>query len=351
MTQAMLTRHRYDEARVWCVIRELRCPDDPEPLLQHAWCLEETWTTLLLQHGSLDGARTLVPTMQRWQEVDVIERASAIQAALRSHIRRAMQITKCLPTASYAGLAASLCRMGDADAAREIGREGVRQGSWTSELQRPAHFVRGLLPQQAWHDAACFELCAALEQAAPEIKEELARYIAEGQPLADVGVRTGEACLVERGSWRERPLFTAGRMLHECREKFPETIRVLAESCGDATGLAMCGGGEVAFRFLSPGTRLRPHCSITNVRLTCVLGVDVPLGAVPGISVGGEPPRAWGEGRCLVFDDSFEHYEELDEMADSDLAALVLHFWHPAFEHKNDPDWKVKALTGVPSAA
>merc|ERR1719189_1020654 len=103
-------------------------------------------------------------------------------------------------------------------------------------------------------------------------------------------------------------------MDHEVCGKFQETLRVVTERCADASGLAFCGGGEVAFRVLSPGTRLKPHCCLTNVRLTCQLGVIVPLGAEPGISVGGEL-RAWAEGRCLVFDDSFEHYEELDDLA------------------------------------
>jgi len=353
MAQAMLTRQRFDEARLWCVVRNLRLPSEADPLLMHAWCLEEMWTSLLESSGPdvRPGARVRVPTSQGWELVDVLEHAAGLQAALRAHIRRAMELTRDLPGPTYGGLAASLARSGDLEAAREVGRLGVRLGRWTTEFQRPAHFVRGLLPSQAWHDAAAFELCGALEQAAPDIKTELERYLAEGHTLPSVGVRSTEALQVERGSWRELPLFAKGRMDHEVCSKFPETLRVLTESCADATGLAFCGGGEVAFRFLTAGTRLRPHCSLTNVRLTCQLGVCVPLGADPGVSVGGEPPRPWLEGRCSVFDDSFEHFEELDEMAEGDLAVLTLHFWHPAFEHKNDPDWKVKSLQGDASVA
>jgi len=132
--------------------------------------------------------------------------------------------------------------------------------------------------------------------------------------------------------------------------QFPETVKMLTERCADSTGLAFCGGGEVAFRVLSPGTRLRPHCGPTNLRLTCCLGVSVPLGAEPGITVGDEAPKPWIEGSCLVFDDSHEHYEELDEMAEGDCVVLLLHFWHPAFEHKNDPEWKGKSLQLLESA-
>jgi len=346
MAQAMLARRRFDEARTWCVIQHLQLPEDPEPLLMHAWCLDEQWTQLL--QGSSPGGRVRVPTLKGWKEVAVTEHAEGLQRLLREHLRRALELGRGrggAPTASYAGLAASLERSGDVEAARAIGREGVELGLWKSEWQRPAHFVPHLLPRQAWHDASASEVCSVLEQAAPSIKQEFERYMAAaGLALVDVGVRSSEAMLVERGAWQELPLFADGRMDHEVCSSFQETVRALTERCADATGLAFCGGGEVAFRRLSPGTRLKPHCCVTNVRLTCQLGVSVPLGAEPGVFVGGEAPRVWQEGRCLLFDDSFEHCEELDEMAEGDCVVLTVHFWHPAFEYKNDPNWKVKAL-------
>lgn len=229
-------------------------------------------------------------------------------------------------------------------AAQKVAREGVKHGVWVNEWQRPAHYVRNLLPQQTWHDTASLEVCGALEQVFPSIKEEFQRYMAGSPNLSEVGIRSGEACLVGTGSWKELPLFNAGRMDHEICSRFPETVRMLTERCADTTGLAFCGGGEVAFRILGPGTKLKPHSGPTNARLTCQLGISVPLGAEPGITVGDEPARPWIEGKCVVFDDSFQHSEELDEMAEGECVVLTVHFWHPSFQHKNDPEWKVKGL-------
>jgi len=275
--------------------------------------------------------------------------ANTIQSSLREHLRKIIDICKgsrsILPVVSHAlaGLAASLEKSGQIEEAREIGVEGSRIGFWSESLQRPSHVCRSLLPGQPWHDAEVMEVCVALEQVAQSIKDEFQRYISSGKArLVDVGARSGEALLVEQGSWKELALFKNGHLDHEVCMQFPETVRMLTERCADATGLAFCGGGEIAFRILSPGTKLKRHCGPTNARLTCLFGVSVPLGAEPGVSVGREAPRPWVDGRCIVFDDSFEHSEELDDMAEGDCVTLFLHFWHPAFAHKNDPEWKQK---------
>ena len=43
----------------------------------------------------------------------------------------------------------------------------------------------------------------------------------------------------------------------------------------------------------------------SNTRLTCHLGIEIPPGDVT-ITCGGEK-RKWEQGKCVVFDDSFEH--------------------------------------------
>merc|ERR1711963_856910 len=120
--------------------------------------------------------------------------------------------------------------------------------------------------------------------------------------------------------------------------------------CKDAVGLALCGGGDVIFSVLTPGTRLRPHCGPSNARLTCHLGIRVPCTLEQGcrIRVAADAPRGWQEGRCIVFDDSFEH-EVFFAEADSaqpypgERVVLLANFWHPDFELKNDPEWRQRS--------
>merc|ERR1711990_425986 len=80
------------------------------------------------------------------------------------------------------------------------------------------------------------------------------------------------------------------------------------------------------FSRLTPGTHLRPHCGPTNTHLTCHLGLKVPAGCE--IRCGTEK-RIWKEGKCLIFDDSFEH--EVWHQGDSVRLVLLIRFWHPEF--------------------
>jgi aspartyl/asparaginyl beta-hydroxylase (cupin superfamily) len=66
------------------------------------------------------------------------------------------------------------------------------------------------------------------------------------------------------------------------------------------------------------------HCGPTNARLRLHLGLVVPDGC--SIRVGDEV-RSWVEGRCLLFDDSFEH--EVWNDADEERLVLIVDVWHP----------------------
>ena len=80
--------------------------------------------------------------------------------------------------------------------------------------------------------------------------------------------------------------------------------------------------GKVSISVLNPGTQVRPHFGPTNARVRLHLGIDVPEGA--GIKVGSRIERyilnfvylhkamkkhvgSWAEGRCIAFDDAFQH--------------------------------------------
>jgi aspartate beta-hydroxylase len=83
------------------------------------------------------------------------------------------------------------------------------------------------------------------------------------------------------------------------------------------------------FSVLKPHTRIQAHFGSVNGRLIVHLPLIVPpdCGA---LRVAGEE-RGWTEGRCLVFDDSFEH----EAWNDSDQTRIVLIFdtWNPDLSH------------------
>jgi aspartate beta-hydroxylase len=78
------------------------------------------------------------------------------------------------------------------------------------------------------------------------------------------------------------------------------------------------------FSVLEPGARIPPHRDSGNQLLTCHLGLIIPPHC--GLRVGGET-RLWAEGKCLIFDTSYEH--EAWNSSDETRIVLLIDFWHP----------------------
>ncbi|MGH9958040.1 MAG: aspartyl/asparaginyl beta-hydroxylase domain-containing protein [Pyrinomonadaceae bacterium] len=185
----------------------------------------------------------------------------------------------------------------------------LQEPRYTHPLQRPRHYFPGLTAKP-WHDRTEFTWVALLEDAHEVIEEELAhiqsRLLPQPQGLAD------------SGRWNIYYFYSLGRKVEENCLRCPETARVIDSLSGlSSTGLAY-------FSVLTPGTHIKPHCGPTNTRLRCHLGLDVP--PTCQIRVGSET-RSWEKGKCLIFDDSFEH--EVRNSADETRTVLVLDFWHP----------------------
>lgn len=163
---------------------------------------------------------------------------------------------------------------------------------------------------QPWHDPENFAWARQLERAHAEIKSELAaiRYHVRPQPEG----------LADSGDWNVYYFYYLGRKVEENCARCPRTTRII-DSVPTLTST-----GLVYFSVLTPATHITPHCGPINTRLRCHLGVDVPSGC--RIRVGSET-RAWEEGKCLIFDDSFEH--EVWHSGNSNRTVLVLDVWHP----------------------
>ncbi len=81
---------------------------------------------------------------------------------------------------------------------------------------------------------------------------------------------------------------------------------------------------EVLFSILTPGSHILKHHGVTNTRLVTHLPLIIPEDCA--ISVGGVD-HAWREGRCVTFDDTFEH--EAWNKSDKVRAVMILDSWHP----------------------
>lgn len=85
--------------------------------------------------------------------------------------------------------------------------------------------------------------------------------------------------------------------------------------------------GDVKFSKLTPRSHIPPHCGPSNSRIRLHLGIQADDASV--LRVGNET-RRWEVGKCLIFDDSYEH--EVWNKGESDRIVLILDFWHPEMD-------------------
>ncbi|HET7930434.1 MAG TPA: aspartyl/asparaginyl beta-hydroxylase domain-containing protein [Rhodanobacteraceae bacterium] len=112
-----------------------------------------------------------------------------------------------------------------------------------------------------------------------------------------------------------------GEIFEQNARRCPRTTEVLA-------GLPLVKirehAPEVLFSILTPGSHILKHHGVTNTRLVTHLPLIIPEDCA--ISVGGVE-HAWQEGRCVTFDDTFEH--EAWNRSDKLRAVMILDAWHP----------------------
>lgn len=178
--------------------------------------------------------------------------------------------------------------------------------------QQPNFYIPGLAARPFW-DASQLACGSRLEAACDTIRRELLdlrrHQVFGAEPEAD---------LVTAGTWAQFDLYVNGTKLEANCALCPQTTQVL-ESLEEAKGSDL-----MIFSANVPGTHVKPHCGPHNARLRCHLGLIVPAGC--SLRVGAEI-RSWEEGRCTIFDDSFEH--EVWNRSEGTRVVLLVDVWHP----------------------
>ncbi len=169
------------------------------------------------------------------------------------------------------------------------------------------------LPSQPWYDPQSFPLVTYLESHYPAIRDEIlaldpARFHRESERIK----RSGE--------WDVVFLYERGLRHDEVCEACPVTTRGI-----EAYPTIRTIAGLIYVSRMRGSTHIRPHRGPTNLRVRCHLGIRVPDGDC-AIRVG-EQTRQWQEGKCLVFDDYFEH--EAWNATGEDRLVLIVDLWHP----------------------
>jgi ornithine lipid ester-linked acyl 2-hydroxylase len=167
----------------------------------------------------------------------------------------------------------------------------------------------------AVQDPAAFPFLRGLETAFDAVLAELRTLPAAAFAPSPDSLTTVADGYDERG-WLWYGLFGDDSSFAAHRARCPATTR----ACGRVPDLRNAG-----FSRLLPGTRLWPHRGELTGVLRCHLALEVPPGDV-GLRIDGDVQR-WRAGRCLVFDDTFEH--EAWNRADAPRTVLLVTFARP----------------------
>jgi aspartyl/asparaginyl beta-hydroxylase (cupin superfamily) len=196
--------------------------------------------------------------------------------------------------------------------------------------QRPKFFYVPGLRTQPYFERALFPWHAELEKHTDVIRGELRGVLADPQGVEPFLGTNDTRLLKEQkllagthgeAQWNAFFFHRHGEVFEQNARRCPRTTQIL-----DSLPLVHIRehAPEVLFSTLTAGSHILPHHGITNTRLVTHLPLIVPEACA--IRVGGVD-HAWEEGRCVTFDDTFEH--EAWNRSDKVRVVMILDSWHP----------------------
>lgn len=195
--------------------------------------------------------------------------------------------------------------------------------------QRPKFLYFPGVPSQPYYPRERFPWLAELEAATATIREELRAVLSQPQVLesflhTDSPQATAELLRssgTQSAAWDAYFFHRHGERYDEHAAACPRTAALL-----DTLPLAWVRehSPETLYSVLRPGTHILPHRGVTNTRLVTHLPLVVPADCA--LRVGGEI-HEWQAGRCVTFDDTFEH--EAWNRSGETRVVLILDCWNP----------------------
>jgi aspartate beta-hydroxylase len=207
---------------------------------------------------------------------------------------------------------------------------GERQASYPDPRQYCKFFYVPGLTATPYYPRERFPWHAELEKHTDVIRDEL-RGVLDQPAGVEPFLGTNDNKLLKeqnlldgtRGDaqWNSFFFHRHGELFEQNARRCPRTVEIL-----DSLPLVHIRGHapEVLFSILTPGSHILKHHGVTNTRLVTHLPLVIPGDCA--ISVGGVE-HAWQEGRCVTFDDTFEH--EAWNRSDKVRAVMILDSWHP----------------------
>lgn len=195
--------------------------------------------------------------------------------------------------------------------------------------QRPTFLYFPGLPDTPYLDRHLFDWYAQLEEATAGIRREATALLADGarfEPfLGESAPGAGTSYLAGSGDarprWDAHFFWRHGTRYDANCAQAPYTARQLEDV---PLGRVPGHGPECLFSILGPGSEIQRHTGVTNTRVVTHLPLIVPRDCA--LRVAGMV-HAWTPGRCVSFDDTFEH--EAWNRSDDTRVVLLFDTWNP----------------------
>jgi aspartate beta-hydroxylase len=206
---------------------------------------------------------------------------------------------------------------------------GLQPAGISDPRQKPKFLYFPDIPSQPYYPRERFPWYEALESATEDVCKEL-RAVLAGEPSLEAFLgKTSEADTqdllrasgAKPAAWEAYFFYRHGERYDEHCLRCPRTSSLL-----DKLPLSRIRehAPEALFSVLQPGTQILPHTGVTNTRLVTHLPLIVPSDCA--LRVGGEV-HPWQKGRCVTFDDTFEH--EAWNRSEHTRVVLILDCWNP----------------------
>jgi aspartate beta-hydroxylase len=206
---------------------------------------------------------------------------------------------------------------------------GEAPSNYPNALQKPKFLYFPDLPTTPFFSRELFDWYAELERNTDIIREELLAVLQAEQgiepflklPSPDIMPHYLGGGPQGAPAWDAFFFYRHGERYDENCARCPRTTGII-----DALPLARirAHAPEICFSVLAPGTHILPHHGVTNARVVTHLPLIVPEACA--LRAGGEE-HAWQEGRCVTFDDTFEH--EAWNRSGQTRVVLIVDSWNP----------------------
>jgi aspartate beta-hydroxylase len=206
---------------------------------------------------------------------------------------------------------------------------GEKQAVLPDSRQKPKFLYFPGIPSQTYYGSERFPWQAALEAATEAIKKEMKDVLAEGLSLQPfLQADSPELLDAYLKASTDRPPAWDAYFFYRHGERYDDHCDRCSQTTGVLESLPLVRvrdhAPETLYSVLRPGTHILPHRGVTNTRLVTHLPLMVPENCA--LRVGGET-HVWQEGRCITFDDTFEH-EAWNKSAETRVV-LIVDSWNP----------------------